>query len=142
MFDETRQKRLFDMIKDYFKENKSDPLHDIDHIVRVVYWTKLLSEKENANQSITIPAAILHDIGMPKYGDKLHARKGSEMCKPFLKDCGYTEDEIEKISDAISMHSTDDPKPESPETIEGRILFDADKLDATGPAGLHRWFFE
>ena len=38
------------------------------------------------------------------------------------------------------MHSTDDPK--SPTTIFARVLFDADKLDATGPCGLHRWFFE
>jgi uncharacterized protein len=140
MFKEERQKQLFGKVRAYFKENKSDYLHDIDHIVRVVFWTNLLSEKEKAKSSITIPSAILHDIGMPKYGDELHARKGAEICKPMLKDCSYTKDEIERIAETISMHSTDDPSP--PKTLEGRVLFDADKLDATGPVALHRWFSE
>lgn len=142
MFTEPRQEQLFEKVKEYFRLNKSDQVHDIDHVVRVVFWAKLLSEKENGNLSITIPAAILHDIGMPKYGDELHAREGVKMCRPFLKDCGYTDDEIEKIAETVSMHSTDDPKPEPPKTVEGQVLFDADKLDATGPVGLHRWFFE
>lgn len=140
MFTEPRQKELFEKVKAYFKANRPDQLHDIDHTIRVVFWAKLLSEKENAVLSIAIPAAILHDIGIPKYGDKLHAREGARMCKPILKDCGYTKDEIEKIAEAISVHSTDDPNP--PKSLEGRVLFDADKLDATGPIALHRWFFE
>ncbi len=62
------------------------------------------------------------------------------MCKPLLKKCGYSQDEIERISGIIRTHSTDDPL--APETIEGKVLFDADKLDATGPVALHRFFFE
>jgi uncharacterized protein len=140
MFAEARQKQVFEYVKKYFRENKPDQLHDIDHIARVCFWVELLSKKESADPSITIPAAILHDIGIPKHGDEQHARKGAEMCKPVLKDFGYTDGEIEKIAQTISMHSTDDPNP--PTTIEGRVLFDADKLDAFGPVGLHRWFFE
>jgi HD superfamily phosphodiesterase len=140
MFTEERQKHVFEKVRQYFKENKSDYLHDIDHILRVIFWAKFLSDKEKANSSITIPAAILHDIGMPEHGDELHASKGAEMCRPILKDCGYSDDEIEKIAETISMHSTDDPNP--PKTLESRVLFDADKLDAGGPVGLHRWFFE
>ena len=140
MFTEPRQKQLFEKLKKYFKINKSDYLHDIDHVLRVVFWAKLLSEKEKADLSIIIPAAILHDVGISKYGDEQHAIEGAKMCRPFLKGCGYSNEEIKRISETILMHSTDDPKP--PETIEGRVLFDADKLDATGPVALHRWFFE
>lgn len=140
MFVESRQKKLFKIVKEYLSKNKSDQLHDIDHIIRVIFWTELLSKKEKADLTITIPAAILHDIGMPKYGDDLHAKEGAKMSKPILKDCGYNDEEIEKISETIAMHSTDDPKP--PETIEARVLFDADKLDTVGPVALHRWFFE
>jgi len=137
MFDEPRQKMLFEKVKKYFEVNKPDCLHNIDHIIRVVFWAKLLSQEENADSSITIPAAILHDIAIPKYGDANHAKKGAEMCRPFLKECGYSEEEIEKIAEAISMHSVDDPR--KPETLEACVLFDADKLDATGPAALYRW---
>jgi len=140
MFTEPRQKQLFEKVKEYFRVNKSDQLHDIDHIIRTVFWAELLSKKENADLSITIPAAILHDIGMPKYGDELHAREGARMCKPFLKDCSYTDDEIAKIAETVFMHSTDDPR--QCKSLEGQVLFDADKLDATGPIALHRWFFE
>lgn len=140
MFKEERQKQVFEKVKKYFEENKSDYLHDIDHVIRVIYWATILSEKENGDSSIIIPAAILHDIARSKYGEALHARKGAEMCKPFLKDYGYNPQEIKRISETILMHSRDDPGP--PETIEAQVLFDADKLDATGPAGLHRFFFE
>lgn len=142
MFNDPREKRLFEKVRQYVKENESDQLHDIDHILRVVYWTELLSKKENAKLSITIPAAILHDIGMPKYGDEHHARGGIKLAKPILRDCGYSADESKRITEAISMHSTDDPIIGPPKTIEGRVLFDSDKLDATGPIALHRWFFE
>lgn len=137
MFTEPRQEILFGMMKDYFEKNRPDEIHDIDHIVRVMYWTELVSEKEGADLSITIPAAILHDIAIPEHGDEMHAREGARMCVPFLKKCGYSGEEIKRISDTISMHSTDDPKP--PETLESRVLFDGDKMDAAGPVGLHRW---
>jgi len=139
-FTESRQKVLFEFSKKYYKTHKFDYLHQFDHILRVIWWTRFLSLKERADPSITIPAAILHDIALSTFGDKLHAKAGSKMCKPILKKFSYNETEIEKISETISMHSTDDPRP--PKTIEARVLFDSDKLDATGPIGLHRWFFE
>ena len=137
IFDEPRQKKLFGCAKEYFKENKPDCLHNIDHIARVVYWAKFLCKKEGANPSIVVPAAILHDIAIPKYGDRAHARKGAKICRPILKKCNYSEEEIEKIAEIISMHSTEDPK--KPKTKEARILFDADKLDVLGPIALYRW---
>ena len=94
---DVKQKKLFLMAKKYFKENKSDYLHDFDHTLRVISWIKLLSEKENANLTITIPSAILHDIGMPKYGDEKHASLGAKLAKPMLKTSGYSNAEIEQI---------------------------------------------
>ena len=140
MFTETRQKKLFEMVKKYLRKNKPDQVHDIDHIARVIYWTKLITKTEKADMSITLPAAILHDIAIPKYGDDLHARMGAKMCKPFLRKYGYKENEIKRISETIGMHSTDDPNP--PKTIESRVLFDADKMDATGPSGIRTWIIQ
>ena len=137
---EARQQRLFALVEEHFSKHPTDPHHSIDHISRVVSWVMLLSEKEKADASITIPAAILHDIAIPEYGNEAHARKGAEMCRPFLKRCGYSESEIFRISKAILMHSADDSK--SPESIEAKVLFDADKLDAVGPSSLNRWLFE
>ncbi len=142
MFTDPRQKKVLEELKKHYSEHKPDALHDIDHSLRDVHWAKILSKKEKADLTITIPATLLHDIAIPIVGDPTHAQIGSELCKPILKRCGYTENEIERIAHAILMHSTDDPNPKSPEAIEDRVVFDADKLDATGPAALHRWFFE
>ncbi len=142
VFTDNRQTKVLEKIKEWFKTNKPDPLHDIDHSIRDAYWAKLLSEKEGADPNIVIPAAFLHDMAIPKVGDEFHARVGAKMCKPILRECGYTKKEIERISETILMHSTDDPQPKPPATIEGKVMFDADKLDAVGPITLHRWFFE
>ena len=142
MFIEDRQKKLFKEVKEYFEKNKSDQLHEIDHIIRVIYWTKFLSEKEEANLSITIPAAILHDVAIPKHGDETHAKMGADMCKPFLKKYDYDNKEIEIISKVILAHSTDDPNQSKTMTLEEKILFDADKLDAAGPVAYYRWILE
>lgn len=139
-FKDPKQKKLFELIKKYYQNHKFDYLHQFDHIVRVLWWIKFLSEKEKADLSITIPAAILHDIAISTVGDENHAIEGAKLCKPFLRKYGYSRDEIEKIAETVSMHSTDDANP--PKTIEAKVMFDADKLDAVGPAALHRWFFE
>ncbi len=140
IFTEERQKKLLERVKEYYKNNKSDNAHRFDHTVRVVYWVNILSEMENVDKSIMIPAALLHDIAIPIVGDETHAREGAKLCKPILEECGYSKEDIEKIAEIISMHSTDDPNPNK--SLEGKVLFDADKLDATGPISLHRFFFE
>jgi putative nucleotidyltransferase with HDIG domain len=117
MFD-PRQKRLLLKVKEYYTGNRPDYAHEFDHTARVVYWAKALCEKERADCGIVIPAAILHDIGIPKAGDEGHARKGAEMCAEFLNE--YDEGEIERIAEAIRQHSTDDPVDEGEtRSVEG-----------------------
>ncbi|MBI3052058.1 HD domain-containing protein [Candidatus Woesearchaeota archaeon] len=56
--------------KNYFAKNKPNPKnkqdshYDIDHALRVAYWAEIISEQEKADKTITIPAALLHDIGI------------------------------------------------------------------------------
>jgi len=140
MFTEKRQERLFKLVENYYKVNNFDYLHGIDHVKRVVYWTKIISKEEKVNLSIMIPAAILHDIALAKYGDSLHARKGETFCQSFLRKTNYTKEEIAKIGNIIRLHSTDDPIRKR--TLEGNILFDADKMDAVGPIGFVRNIFD
>ncbi len=148
MLTDHRQKKVLEWVKDYYKKNKPSPknkqdaLHDIDHSIRDLHWAKILCEKEGADPNIVFPAVLLHDIGIPKVGDELHAKEAAKMCKPILKECGYTDKEIKRIAETIMMHSTDDPQLDPSKTKEGMVIFDADKLDATGPVTLHRWFFE
>jgi uncharacterized protein len=84
---------------------------------------------------------LLHDvISYPKSDkrSKFSSIKSSEASKQILKNYNFTEDEIQIISDAIKDHSFSQNK--TPKTIEGKILQDADRLDALGAIGIARVF--
>jgi len=99
--------------------------------------------EENVDMEVLIPAVLLHDIARvkeskDKTGEIDHAILGSEMAEEILRNLEYEEDKIEKIKHCIITHRfrTDN----RPKTIEAKILFDADKLDALGSIGIARCF--
>jgi len=83
-------------------------------------------------------AALLHDIGRPKEEKtgKSHAILSGEMSREFLRDTGYEKDEIAEVIDAIRTHRFSENI--EPNSLEGEILSDADKLDAMGAIGVFR----
>jgi uncharacterized protein len=126
------------------KEELSCSAHSIDHVMRVYNLCNLISKyEENVNMDILKPAALLHDIARSiesndVSGEIDHAVLGSEMASDFLKEIGYPQELIEDIKHCIIVHrfrSGNEPK-----TIEAKILFDADKLDAIGSVGIARSF--
>ena len=68
-----------------------------------------------------------------------HARVGGEKARRFLLDHGFSQDFAARVGDCVRTHRyrSDDP----PESLEAKILFDADKLDVTGAVGMARTFF-
>ncbi len=107
--------------------------HGYEHVDRVYITCQHIGEIEGADMRILLPAALLHDIARDEQN---HAEAGAEKAKSILKRYGYTLDEIEKIANAISTHSFSGKKP--PVSLEGKILSDADKLDALGALGVYR----
>ena len=135
--------KLESKLPELYKDNSCD--HNINHILRVVKNAKIIGKNEGANLSVLVPAAMLHDIALkkgtlPETAGK-HAVLGAEIAERILRDCGFEEEEIEKICSTIKQHSiynsTDEPR-----TIEGDCLFDADKLDAVNPCGFTRYIQE
>jgi uncharacterized protein len=89
---------------------------------------------------VLLAAAYLHDIGRcyqdTTNGDICHAEKGAQMAETLLDPLGFSEDQKKNILHCIRSHRfRGDP---SPQTIEARVLFDADKLDAIGAVGVAR----
>ncbi len=107
--------------------------HGYEHVDRVYNTCLHIGMIEGADLSILLPAALLHDIARE---EKNHAEAGAKKAKPILKRYGFEPIEIKKITDAISTHSFSGNKP--PVTLEGKILSDADKLDALGAIGVYR----
>lgn len=116
--------------------------HGPDHSERVLHSALYLGKKLGANLRILAPAAILHDIGRSeesaKRGAICHARRGAELAMPILEQLGYEQDEIKAICHAIVAHRYRGAI--APQSLEARILFDADKLDAIGAVGIGRAF--
>jgi uncharacterized protein len=120
---------------------KNDSAHDFNHIMRVYKNAKKLCKKENANEKLVLSAALLHDIiSYPKSDkrSKSSSLKSAEESKKILKKLDFSEKEIQIISEAIRDHSFSQGK--TPKTLEGKILQDADRLDAIGAIGIARVF--
>lgn len=136
--------KKYDKIKDIVEKELSCSAHNLDHVMRVYRLSLLLAEhEENVDLDVLIPAALLHDIARVKEcndntGETDHAILGSGIAEEILRKLEYEDDKIEKIKHCIVTHrfrSGNEPK-----TIEAKILFDADKLDALGAIGTARCF--
>jgi uncharacterized protein len=131
-------------IKEIVKKELSSSHHDIEHIERVYNLCLHLAKHEsNVDLEILKAAALLHDIArfkefQDKTGKIEHATLGAEMAEEVLKTLGYSIDKIEQIKHCIIVHRY--RRNRKPRTIEAKILFDADKLDALGAVGVARAF--
>lgn len=119
----------------------SDPAHDYLHIMRVVSTAKQLCQAEQARWEVVMPAAFFHDyINVPKndprrpYASKLSGEAAIE----YLKSVQYPEEFFDDIRHAIESHSYS--AGIKPETLEARIVQDADRLDSLGAIGIARCF--
>lgn len=118
--------------------------HNLDHVFRVYNLCLLLSKYEkDVDLEILIPSALLHDIARveeseDKTGEIDHAVLGSEIAEGILRKLEYEEEKIEKIKHCILAHRFRNGN--EPNTIEAKILFDADKLDVIGASGIARTF--
>ncbi len=123
------------------KEMKNDSAHDFEHTMRVYKNAQKLCKKEKANEKLVLSAALLHDIvSYPKSDkrSKTSSIESAKKSKKILAKFDFSKEEIVIVSDAISSHSFSQNK--IPKTLEGKILQDADRLDALGAIGIARVF--
>lgn len=129
------------LYKEIEKLISNDSAHDIDHIKRVYMNAEKLCKSEKANKKLVLSAVLLHDIvSYPKSDkrSKLSSLHSSIKAKKILSKFDYSKKEIKIICDAIRDHSYSVGR--IPDTIEGKILQDADRLDALGAIGIARVF--
>lgn len=128
---------LIDKIKPYYQAQ--DPGHDWAHILRVTKTAEELAKSENADLSIVLPAAFLHDIvNVPKdHPERARASTlAADKAIKLLSEFHYDETKFEKIHQAIVEHSWS--KGLRPSSIESACVQDADRLDAIGAIGVLR----
>jgi uncharacterized protein len=128
-------------IHEYVRTVLSRPgSHGLDHIERVTAMCERIGREEHADMEVLIPAALLHDIARPLEKEQgiPHELEGARMAEAFLASIRYDARRIPAIAHAIRTHRF--RSTEKPETLEARILSDADKLDAMGAIGIARTF--
>jgi uncharacterized protein len=118
-----------------------DPAHDFQHIMRVYKNAELIGRREGADMKILLPAVLLHDLVVYPKGSAKTSRSAddsADLSEKWLQSYGYPQDKIDRISYCIRTHSYS--KRLVPTTLEGKILQDADRLDALGAIGIARTF--
>lgn len=123
-------------VKEYFENESSG--HDYFHTLRVYKMAKNIAAEEKANMNVVLLAALLHDVDDFKLSPT--TSKNKDNARNFLKNNGVLDCDIElicKIIDEVSFKGSDS---KIPDTLEGKIVQDADRLDAIGAIGIARAF--
>lgn len=129
-------------VKKFFAHDSSG--HDYWHSYRVWQNAKLICKSERADRFVVELASLLHDIADRKFtGDD--KSKGLTVIADFLRSCAVKEKTIHHICDVAANMSYSDSFKDGNHvsrltTIEGKIVQDADRLDALGAIGIARAF--
>ncbi|MGA3085838.1 MAG: HD domain-containing protein [Thermodesulfobacteriota bacterium] len=122
--------------------NLSLPSHGWDHVKRVYELCLKIGKKEKADLTILALAALLHDIGRKEEqaskGKICHAQAGAKKAERILFKLGLPDPIKKEVLHCIQSHRFRGEKV--PNSLEAKILFDADKLDSIGAVGVGRAF--
>ena len=122
-------------VQELFRSNYGG--HDAEHTLRVYGNAMLLAEKEKeCDTEIVALAALLHDAD----DHKLFHTENNANARTFLQKHGIGQGKADRICAAINSVSFSQNRGRRPETLEGQIVQDADRLDAIGAIGIARTF--
>lgn len=111
--------------------------HDFDHTLRVYRMALRLAEAEGADREVVALAALLHDVDDRKISPQTQENK--DRASHFLWSNGVTEELFRRV--ILIIHDISFSQGHRvPETLEGKCVQDADRLDAMGAVGIARTF--
>ncbi len=119
-----------------------DGSHDLAHIHRVFRNAMRIHAQEGGNGTVLAASVLLHDCVAVEKNSPLRAqasRLAAEKACGLLRDLRWEETDIEAVAHAILTHSFS--ANIAPETLEAKMLQDADRLDAIGMVGAARCFY-
>ena len=111
-------------------------VHSYEHVSRVFKVATFLAQKEKANLELVQIGSLLHDIG--RAVSEPHNETGAKLANRILKEIECSQEKIEKIVKIILRHTLH--LTNKLETLEEKIVWDADKVDLLGVIGITRAF--
>jgi uncharacterized protein len=113
--------------------------HRQQHAKRVLDLCLKIAQQEGKGDLLILQAAaILHDVALLEGDRRTHPKRGAEMAKEILEKVNFPDEKIQGVLYAIETHQFTDCR--LPDTVEARILQDADGIDAIGAIGVARSF--
>ncbi|MGD8366206.1 MAG: HD domain-containing protein [Desulfobacterales bacterium] len=141
---EARERGLIDTVRqkarDFFHGARGS--HDWEHTERVLRLCRRIGPAEGADMTVLSIAALLHDIGRgdqdQSAGEICHAQHGAQKALEIVRLLPLDPDRQDNLLHCIRAHRF--RGREKPRSVEAKVLFDADKLDAIGAVGVARAF--
>ncbi|MFT4548748.1 MAG: hypothetical protein ACI8XO_004917 [Verrucomicrobiales bacterium] len=139
---ETLEQKLETILREH--DDGSDGSHDLHHARRVLLNAKQIAQHESVEVDLRqlTAAAYLHDlVNLPKNSPQRSeaSRLSAEAAEPILIDLGFPPEELAAVQHIIIAHSFS--AKVGPQTIEAKILQDADRMEALGALGIARTFY-
>ena len=125
-----------------YAADTTDGSHDLAHILRVFRNAMRIHREEGGDGDVLAAAVLLHDCVAVEKNSPLRAqasRLAAEKASAILRHLAWPEVKVVAVAHAILAHSFSANIP--PETLEAKILQDADRLDAIGMVGAARCFY-
>lgn len=117
-----------------------DPVHGFDHVLRVLHMAEMIGKRLGADLGVLRAAALLHDAAGAQPGETseraAHEQASADFARRVLKEKDWSDESIQAVAHCIQTHRY--RNQEQPQTLEAKILFDADKLDVLGAFGVAR----
>ena len=122
-------------IRQLFAENADG--HGLEHALRVYRTALHLAKSAPAADPLVVAlGALLHDAD----DHKLFHTENNANARRFLTEQGVDPETADRICGAINAVSFSQNRGKRPETLEGQLIQDADRLDAIGAVGIARTF--
>lgn len=135
MFQQTIITNAIQYIEELFANDHSG--HDASHTMRVYHNALRLADTEpQCNCFVVSLAALLHDAD----DHKIFQTENNQNARSFLEQQQIDAITIEQICEVINGVSFSKNRGNRPKTLEGKIVQDADRLDAMGAIGIARTF--
>jgi uncharacterized protein len=106
----------------------------MNHTLLVLKNSLRLATNRKVDLDVVALSAILHDVATFSSERKEHAEEGAKIAEKYLREHGYPNDLVQKVTQVIRVHAG--PLAFSPRSDEAKILQDADTIDKVGALSL------
>lgn len=126
-----------EFIKTIFKEDCTG--HDVYHTQRVLRTALAIQKEEGGDEFLVSLGSLLHDVDDYKLV-KVSEKDPYHNARTFMESVKLDDATIKKVIDIVKDISFKGKDTKAPSSLEGKIVQDADRIDALGAIGIARAF--